>query len=75
MQTDEEIQERRQLWMRYGTVMAVASFLFVAVIFVLFLLAPNLVVPVAIVGAVLLSLLGGLAARHVRRQDPLMRGR
>ena len=75
MQTDEQIRERRRLWMRYGTVMAVASFLFVVVVFAFLLVAPDLVVPVAVVGAVILSLLGGLAARHVRRQDPLMRDR
>jgi hypothetical protein len=70
MSTDDTI-DRRELWKRYSAIIATISIAYVLLIGVVFLVAPELVVPIGIGGGLVIAFLGNILARRTRRRDPL----
>ncbi len=70
MSTDDTTA-RRALWKRYSAIMAAISTAYALLVGVVFFVAPELVVPIAIGGGLAIGLLSSILARRTSRRDPL----
>lgn len=66
-----DVTERRALWKRYSIVVAAISTTYALLVGAVFFVAPDLVVPVAIGGALVLGIVSSILVRRTSRRDPL----
>lgn len=69
----DEAAERRALWKHYSAIVAALSTTYALLVGLLFFLAPEFVVPVAIAGAIAIAVVSSILVRRTVRQDPLTR--
>lgn len=67
----DDVAERRALWKRYSVVLAAISTTYALLVGVVFFVAPDLVVPIAIAGALVLGIVSSILVRRTSRRDPL----
>lgn len=62
--------ERRAIWKRYSTIMATISTAYALLVGIVFHLAPDLVVPIAIGGGLAIGIASSYLARRTSQRDP-----
>lgn len=67
----DDAAKRRTLWKRYSAIVAAISTAYALLVGIVFVVAPDLVVPVAIGGALVVGLVSSLLVRRTSRRDPL----
>lgn len=67
----DDATERRALWKHYSALVAAISTTYALLVGVVFVVAPDLVVPVAIGGALVVGLVSSHLVRRTSRRDPL----
>ena len=67
----DDTAARRVLWKRYSAIIAAISTAYALLVGVVFFVAPELVVPIAIGGGLAIAFFGNILARRTRRRDPL----